>query len=159
MDRKLADLLLDPEAAPAKVQAHVAECVNCRRELDELRATMDLMDTWKGPEPSPYFVTRLHARFREELEAEPAGTVARWIARMKAGILYGERAHARPLAAMALTIMLLVGGGTYLNLTDMEQPQAVTQQTAVVNDLETMDNNAQLLDTLENISDAGDNGE
>ena len=29
-DSKLADLLLDPHAAPAKVQTHVAECARCR---------------------------------------------------------------------------------------------------------------------------------
>ena len=35
MESKLADLLLDPEAAPAKVRAHVAECDHCRNELAE----------------------------------------------------------------------------------------------------------------------------
>ena len=58
MDSKLASLLLDPAAVPAKVQAHVAGCEVCRRELEELRATMNLMDAWKGPEPNPYFLTR-----------------------------------------------------------------------------------------------------
>jgi hypothetical protein len=40
MDEKLADLLFDPAAVPAKVQAHVAECDNCKAELAELKATM-----------------------------------------------------------------------------------------------------------------------
>ena len=31
-----------------------------------MRATMALLDTWKAPEPSPYFMTRLGARLREE---------------------------------------------------------------------------------------------
>ena len=76
MESKLADLLLDPAAVPAKVQAHVAECDGCRRELDELRATMALLDAWEAPEPSPYFMTRLDARMREEREAAPRGWLA-----------------------------------------------------------------------------------
>ncbi len=48
---------------------------------------------------------------------------------------------------MALTVMLLVGGGTYLGVTDWMQPaQQPTQNAAVVHDLQTLDNNAQVLD-------------
>ena len=71
MDSKLADLLLDPAAVPAKVRDHVAVCEGCRGELEELKATMALMDGWEAPEPSPYFLTRLGARMREEREAAP----------------------------------------------------------------------------------------
>ena len=85
MEAKLADLLLDPEAVPAKVQAHVAECESCQAELAELQATMALLDAWKAPEPNPYFLTRLNARMREEREAAPAGWLARRIARLRAG--------------------------------------------------------------------------
>ena len=76
----------------------------------------------KTPEPSPYFLTRLGARMREEREAAPAGWLAGAIARLRARIAYGPGLHARPLAAMALTVMLLVGGGTYLGVTDWMQP-------------------------------------
>ena len=38
MEAKLADMLLDPEAAPAKVKTHVAECASCHKELEELRS-------------------------------------------------------------------------------------------------------------------------
>ncbi len=75
MDTKLADLLLDPDRAPAKVRAHVDACEHCRAELAELQATMALLDTWKGPEPSPYFLSRLDARMQEQREAEPAASV------------------------------------------------------------------------------------
>ena len=155
MDAKLANLLLDPAAAPAKVQAHVEGCERCRRELDELRATMALLDTWKAPEPSPYFLTRLEARLREEREAEPAG----WFARLRARFVYGPRTHVRPLAAMALTVLLLVGGGAYLGVTDWDQPPAAPGQAAVVHDLQTLDNNAQLLDQLEALSSNDENGD
>jgi len=152
MDAKLAEMLLDPEAVPAKVRTHVAECEGCRRELAELQATMALLDTWKGPEPSPYFLSRLDARMREERQAAPAGLLAGWMDRLRARFAYGPALHARPLAAMALTVMLLVGGGAYLGVTDWNQTAQPAGQAAVVNDLQNLDNNAQLLDQLEALS-------
>jgi hypothetical protein len=155
IETKLPDLLLDPDAASAKVKTHVAECEGCRKELEELRATMSLMDTWTAPEPSPYFMTRLNARMREEREAPPQG----WFQRLRARIAYGPSMHARPLAAMALTVMLLVGGGAYLGITNIEQPAPKADPyTAVVHDLQTLDSNSQVLDQLESLSStpAGD---
>ena len=177
MERKMAELLLDAAAAPAalpdplaalpnpatalpdKLQAHLAGCARCRRELEELRATMALLDSWESPEPSPYFLTRLEARLREEREAEPAGWLQGGIARLRARFAYGPQTHLRPLAAMAMTVLLLVGGGAYLNITDwLQPPQAAPGQAAVVHELQTMDSNAQLLDQLEALSSNNENG-
>jgi hypothetical protein len=159
MDTKLANLLLDPaattDALPAKTQAHLAGCDRCRRELAELRATMTLLDAWKAPEPNPYFITRLEACLREEREAEPAG----WFASLRARFALRPVTHIRPLAAMALTVMLLVGGGTYLGITDWNHPPNAPIQTAVVNDLQTMESNAQLLDQLEALSSNNESGD
>ena len=156
MESKLADLLLHPTAVPAKVHAHVAECEGCRGELAELKATMAAMDAWTAPEPSPYFFTRLNARMREEREAAPAG----WLAKLRASFVYGPRAHARPVAAMALTLVLFVGGGTYMGMTSLNPPaQQTTNDAAVVHDLQTLDSNAQVLDTLESLSDNNNGGE
>ena len=151
VDEKLADLLLDPHAVPAKVQAHVAECGDCQGELAKLQAAMQLLDAWTAPEPSPYFLMRLGARMREERQAAPAGWLARGIARIRASIAYGPGLHVRPLAAMALTVMLLVGGGTYLSIND-PQPVQSTPQAAVVHDLQILDSNAQVLDQMESLS-------
>ena len=152
VDEKLADLLLDTHAVPTKVQAHVAECGDCQGELAKLEATMQLLDTWEAPEPSPYFLTRLGARMREERQAAPAGWLARRIARIRAIIAYGPGLHVRPLAAMALTAVLLLGGGTYLGVTDWMQPAQPTPLAATVNDLQTLDSNAQVLDQMESLS-------
>jgi hypothetical protein len=134
------------------VKTHVAECERCRRELDEMRATMALMDAWTTPEPNPYFMTRLNARMHEEREAPPQG----WFERLRARFAYGPRMHARPLAAMALTVMLLIGGGTYLGVSNIEQPPPKPDtDAAVVHDLQTLDSNAQVLDQLESISGTG----
>jgi hypothetical protein len=152
-ESKLIDLLLDPGSTPAKVQTHVAECGECRGELDELKATMDLLDAWQAPEPSPYFMTRFEARLREEREAAPAGWFARRFARLHDRMTYGSGLHARPLAAMALTVMLLIGGGAYLDLTMSNTPtQSNGQNAAVVHDLQTLDSNAQVLDQMEALS-------
>jgi hypothetical protein len=154
MESKLADILLDPAAAPAKVRAHVEQCESCQGELAELQATMALLDTWKSPEPSPYFLSRLDARMREERQAEPEG----WFARLRDRFTFGPSMHVRPLAAMAMAVVLLVGGGAYLGVNDMDQTATQPAQAAVVHDLQTLDNNAQLLDQMEAMSAAPDNG-
>jgi hypothetical protein len=152
MNAELAGMLLDSRPPSAKVQTHVAECDHCQSELEELKATMQLLDAWKAPESSPYFLTRLGARMREEREAAPAGWLAGVIARLRASIAYGSGVHVRPLAAMALTVLLLVGGGTYLGLSDWMQSTQPSPQAAVVHDLQTLDNNAQVLDQMEALS-------
>ena len=147
METKLAELLLDPESAPATVKAHVESCVGCRGELDELRATMTALDGWEAPDPNPYFMTRFGIRLQEEKQAAPAG----WLERLRARMTWGQRLHARPLAAMALTLFLLVGGGAYLDVY-WQAPPAAPGPTAVVHDLQTLDDNAQVLDDLEDLS-------
>jgi hypothetical protein len=76
---------------------------------------------------------------------------------MRANFVYGSATHVRPLAAIALTVVLFIGGGTYLGLTNWDQTPAIPPQTAVVHDLQTMDNNAKLLDQLEALSASNDN--
>lgn len=155
MEAKLATLLLEPEEAPAKVRAHVESCAGCRAELAALHSTMELLDGWELPEPNPYFLTRMNARLDEERRAEPSGRLARWFSGLRAGFAYGPRLHARPLAAMALTVVLLVGGGAYLEFNNTDQ-QPVGHDAAVVHDLQNLDSNAQLLDQLEALSSSQD---
>ena len=156
MEERLADLLLDPSAVPENVTTHVAGCDHCRRQLEELRATMALLDSWEAPEPNPFFMTRFQVRLEEERKGARAGWAARLVERVRARILYGPQLHARPLAAMALTVLLIVGGGAYLGVTNWEQAAPPAPHAAVVGDLQTLDNNAQLLDQLENISGSAD---
>ena len=79
-------------------------------------------------------------RMRIQAAGNLRGT-ARWIACVIA------------LAAMALTVLLLLGGGAYLGMTDWTQATKQPEQTAVVHDLQLLDSNAQLLDQLESIAD------
>jgi anti-sigma factor RsiW len=151
----LAEMLFEPEAASEQVKAHVAACEGCSKQLAELQATMGLLDEWKAAEPSPYFMTRMNARLEEERNAAPAG----FFERMRARFAYGPRHAFRPVAAMALTVMLLVGGGAYVGFSGVLGNGDPTSghSTAVVHDLQNLDSNAQLLDQLEAMSNAQDN--
>lgn len=156
MNSKMADLLLEPEQISAEgnseAASHLAACTACRTQLDELRAAMAMLDAWEVPQPNPYFLTRFNARLEEERQAAPAN----WFERMRARFVYGSRMSLRPVAAMAMTVALLLGGGAYLGFTDWTQPPAVPVQAAVVHDLQTLDSNAQLLDQLESLSNQND---
>jgi predicted anti-sigma-YlaC factor YlaD len=157
MNSKMPDLVFESEQMDAEVnseiQAHLAGCEDCREQVRELRATMSLLDSWEAPEPNPYFLTRLNARLDEEREAAPAS----WFEKLRARLVYGSRLGLRPVAAMALTVVVLVGGGAYLGLNDWDQPAVQPPaQAAVVHDLQTLDNNAQLLDQLESLSSQND---
>jgi hypothetical protein len=54
--------------------------------------------------------------------------------------------------------VLLLGGGGYLGVTDMEHSAVPSTDAAVVHDLQTLDNNSQLLDQMEAMSTVPDNG-
>jgi anti-sigma factor RsiW len=133
-------------------QTHLDGCEACRTQLAEMRATISLMDAWEAPEPNPYFLTRLNARLDEEREAAPVGWPMSWIEKLRARLVYGSRIGLRPVAAMSLTLMVLIGGGAYLGLSNSLDTQTAQQPAAVVHDLQTLDTNAQLLDQLESLS-------
>ncbi|MGB7599837.1 MAG: hypothetical protein WBM24_06010 [Candidatus Sulfotelmatobacter sp.] len=81
-----------------EISAHLAGCGACTGKMEEFRETMDLLDEWKAPEPSPYFDVRLQARLREEMARPHAG----WLAWFR-----------RPVLAAALTVLMGVGVGVF----------------------------------------------
>src|SRR5882757_4856769 len=89
----LPDLLLNA-ASPANAAAreHLAACAACNDGFHALKATFDLLDTWKAPEPSPYFDQRLAVRLREEVAAPPAG----WFERLRTRLLFNTGRQFRP---------------------------------------------------------------
>jgi hypothetical protein len=146
----LADLLFEPELVSAELRAHVDECAECRQELAELRATMNVLDAWEAPAPNPYFDAKLFARLREEQQAPPAG----FFERLRSRLLYSTNLHFRPLAAGALAL-ILVGGGSFAGFELHQQPKA-SPESAAVKDLQSLDGNAlvyQQLDTLDQTDD------
>ena len=77
---------------------------------------------------------------------------------MRARAQMGDGSGVRPLAAMAMSLLLLLGGGTYLDLTSLNPEKVSSPQAAVVQELQTMDSNAQLLDQLDAM-DRNDDGD
>jgi hypothetical protein len=142
----LLDLLLDP-AAPsnAAARSHLDSCAQCNREFKSLEATFALLDTWKAPEPSPYFDQKLAIRLREEQARAPEG----WFERLKSRLLFNTGRQFRPVLAGALVLILLLGGGTFANLSGFghSSPQA----SAAVQDLQILDRNDQALQAMDQL--------
>lgn len=144
VNSKLADLLLDPQSVPAEVRQHVEECAGCGRDLAELRATMGLLDDWAAPEANPFFDAKLLSRLRAEEQGRPVGFWERW----KARLMYGSNLRMQPLMAGALGLVILVGGGTYA---DLSWHAHQTDESAAVRDLQSLDGNAQVFQQLDSV--------
>jgi len=142
----MIDLLLDQRPPASRdMQAHIESCAQCAQELKAMQATFALLDTWKAPEPSPYFDQKLAVRLREEQAVAPAG----WFEKLKARLLFSTGRQLRPALAGSLALILLVGGGTVANLTEFSHP--VPQASAAVQDLQILDKNDQALQTMDQL--------
>lgn len=148
----LADLLLDPKRVSTEVRAHVEQCADCGAELKDLQATMLALDGWEAIEPSPFFNARMTARMREAREEKPAG----WLERLQARLIFGNSLQLKPVAAGALALLLLAGGGTFAGLKHAETKTPVAA-SATVRDLQSLDENAQVFQAM-NTLDQGDSG-
>ena len=151
----LPDLLLDPAAVPASARQHVEQCAECRATVDRALAshqsTLRLLDHWQAPEVSPYFHSRMAALLREEQQRPRAGVVER----LRSWFVL-TNLQLKPLTgAAALGVLLAIGGGAYLDLTQ-NQPAPVPQASAIVRDLQSLDENAQVFQQMSSL-DAGDN--
>lgn len=139
-----AELLFDPgNPAHAATREHLNSCPACNQEFQSLEATFALLDTWRAPEPSPYFDQKLAARLREEQALPAAG----WFERMRSRLLFNTGRQFRPAVAGALAVALLVAGGTFADLSGFPHP-AKTQVSATVNDLQILDKNDQALQAM-----------
>jgi hypothetical protein len=141
----LPNLLLDA-AAPSNAASreHLTACAACNEEFRSLKATFDLLDSWTAPEPSPYFDQKLAVRIREEQVAPPAG----WFERMRARLLFNTGRQFRPAMVTALALAIIVGGGA---AADLSLHSAPVQASAAVNDLQNLDNNAQAIQTMDQL--------
>lgn len=147
MKPNLEDLLLAPQQASQAARKHLAACPDCRRELAEMQATFALLDEWQAPEANAYFPTRMQALLREEQASGRPG----WMERMRMRMLLANFS-ARPVAAVALALALLIGGGTYAGVATIESQQSVvTPKSATLRDLQSLDQNAQVFQQLSDI--------
>jgi hypothetical protein len=142
-------------AAPGDTaREHMTACTACQKEFASLRSTMDVLDTWTTPEPSPYFDVRLRARLREVKEQEQHGRFAHWL-----GTIGIRHISWKPAAAVVFAALLAVGGGMYrfgIGVDRSTGTIAVTQPCPVV-DLQALDKNQQVLNELQELDD-NDNG-
>lgn len=100
---RLLDLATGVDPGTPEIGQHLASCAACAGKLGELRQTMAVLDEWKSPEPSPYFDTRLQARWREEMARPPAGWL-HWLRRPALVV---------PLAAVLVVGAVLAGNRSY----------------------------------------------
>lgn len=125
------------------VAAHYTACPECAAELESMRKTMALLDDWKAPEDtSPYFMTRLMARVREEaaLPVKESG----WLTWFR-----------KPAFALSLA-GVLVAGVLFLRPTgDIAVPPAQSHSCAVT-DLQFLEKNNDVLQNLEVLDDIQD---
>lgn len=139
-------------AAPAEnVKTHISTCAACESEYQSLRSTMNVLDTWTAPEPSPYFDVRLRARLREVKEQEQHGRFAQWMEKI------GLRPLSwKPVAAATFALMMAVGGGLYVaGPTDMGTKNTAQVACPVV-DLQALDQNQQVLNELQDLENNDD---
>jgi len=128
-----------------EVEKHIASCNDCATHLRELRKTMALLDEWQAPEPSPYFDTRLQARFREERREETARPQSAWFHWM------GRPAWGMSLAALLFAGALTIGLGSKSYWVEMgaipTNPPALglpVQPGTAVGDLQALEKNDEL---------------
>ena len=93
---QLPDIALGLTPVPPEVEAHLGECRECADTLQALRSTMNLLDEWQAPEPSPYWDVRMQARLREEQQRASAG----WLQWLR-----------RPALSLAAALGLVIGIG------------------------------------------------
>jgi hypothetical protein len=143
----LPDLLLDPTSrSNAAARSHLAECSSCAQKLKSLEATLALLDIWLAPEPSAYFDQKLSVRLREEQSLAPAG----WFERLKSHFLFNTGRQLRSVLAGGLSLVLLMGAGTYADLSISSSRPSI-EASAVVQDLQILDKNDQALQTMDKL--------
>ena len=139
-------VLNGPELATPAVQEHLATCSACAGEVASLRQTMELLDDWQAPEPSPYFSARLRARMREEHATQSVGWLA-WIRR--------PAVMTAAAALLAVGVGLLEGAHWKSDHPDrLATNTPVTVSAGAVSDLQYLDNNADLFSDFDALDDS-----
>lgn len=116
-----------------------------------MKDVMALLGDWEAPEPSAWFDARMMARFREEQNRAPEG----FFARLRDRFLFGSAISYKPLLAGAMAMVLVAGGGSYLEMTHLQAAQA-SRTSATVQDLQILDNNDQAIQQMDQLLDGND---
>jgi|SRR5581483_2290662 len=145
--------LLGGEPVPAQVTGHMSSCADCARELESLRSTLAVLDEWKAPsDVSPYFMTRLMARVREEKPATENNWFFAWVR--------------KPALAASMAVVLIAAGGLSMLHVSNANPRAQQARTqaevqarvgTAVSDLQYLEGHNDLLAEFELLDDISSN--
>jgi len=144
---RLPDVALGKAPAPPEVELHLGECRECAETLEALRSTMNLLDEWRAPEPSPFWDVRMQARLREEQARASSG----WLQWLR-----------RPVLSVAAALCLVAGIGLYQAGRFLHEggnpplplPIHVVAPTGTpVADLQYLDKNSDLLQNFDALDD------
>lgn len=100
-----------PDDASHRLEHHLAECGNCRQELEAVQGLRQAMSLYPMLDPSPNLLTRTRLRLEEALDAVPrSGWMTKVVDRFFNGIARVQSAPA--MASVLLFIGLSAGGFT-----------------------------------------------
>ncbi len=144
-ENELTDVVLTPGATPSLAAvAHMKACPPCAEEYVSFQATFSLLDTWKAPEPTPYFDQKLAVLLREEQAAPPMG----WFERLTTRMRLNTGRSFRPAMAGALSLALIAGGGSVFFIPS-PTPVHPVQASATVTDLQILERNEQAFQQMD----------
>ncbi len=135
--------LMTAEPGPGELRDHLSACASCAAELRSLRQTMALMEEWQAPrDTSPYFMTRLRARVREQ-EARPAG----WLTWFR-----------KPALAVTMTVLMVASISLFQGTWRVKdnggnRASLILKPGTAVGDLQYLDRNHDLLAEFELLDD------
>ena len=152
-ETELMDLVLTPDSTPSVAAvAHMKACPPCAEEYISFQQTFSALDTWQAPDPTPYFDQKLSVLLREEQAAPRMGWFESLVTRMR----FNTGRNFRPAMVGALSLALVVAGGSVLVVAPFPAGQPV-QASATVNDLQILDKNEQAFQQLDELQQE-DNG-
>ena len=150
-EAELMEIVLTPGATPSvAAAAHLRVCPPCTEEYLSFQSTFSLLDTWQAPEPTAYFDQKLVVLIREEQAAPPMGWVEGFMTRLR----LNTGRNFRPALAGALSLALIVGGGSLMMPTTATQP---VKASAAVQDLQILDKNEQAFRQMDALQQDDDN--
>ena len=153
-ETELMDLVLTPDSTPSVgAVAHMKACPPCAEEYVSFQQTFSMLDTWQAPEPTPYFDQKLAVLLREEQAAPRMGWFESLVTRMR----FNTGRNFRPTMVGALSLALVVAGGSVLAVTPFPAGQPV-QASATVNDLQILDKNEQAFQQLDELQQDDNSG-
>ena len=126
-----------PDEEAHELERHLAACLDCRNEREQLLALKVLANAWPALEPGPNLIARSRLRLEEALDALPPMRWYRRVMRRAQNNFAGLRAA--PVAAL---LLLTAGGGLgllagYEYAMSRPLPQAASNPAAAVQDAST----------------------